>query len=78
MGLRIKSAGTPVVETSETEESDEEFEERIYAALMECARRSSAKLRSALGSCVMLATPYEKAPEIVRDAIAEFIAEAEL
>jgi hypothetical protein len=60
------------------EESPEEFEGRVYVALMRVARGSSERVRAALGSCVLLGTPYEGAPDIVRQAIRKFIALAEL
>lgn len=60
------------------EESDEEFEERIYAALMEIARGTSGRLRSELGACVLMRTPYGRAPETVKEAIRDFIEAAEL
>ncbi len=60
------------------EESDEDFEARVYQALMQVARSSSERVRSALGSCVMLGTPYEGAPDVVRQTIRKFIEAAEL
>jgi hypothetical protein len=60
------------------EESEEEFEARVYRALMAIARSSSERVRSALGSCVMLGTPYEGAPDVVRQTIRRFIEAAEL
>lgn len=60
------------------EESAEEFEGRVYLALMQVARSSSERVRNALGSCVMLGTPYEGAPDIVRQTIRKFIESAEL
>jgi hypothetical protein len=60
------------------EESPEEFEGRVYLALMRVARGSSERARSALGSCVLLGTPYAGAPDIVRQTIRKFIETAEL
>ena len=80
MAIRVKSparAPQPVPDDDE-EESAEEFEERVYSALMKIARQSSSKLRSALGACVMMGTKYERAPEIVREAIGQFVEEADL
>lgn len=75
MGLRFKTkpAPAPVALEDDGEESPEEFEERVYDALMTAARGSSARLRNDLGSCVMLGTRFAAAPENVRQAIAEFI-----
>lgn len=60
------------------EESPEEFEGRIYTALMQVARSSSERVRTALGACVMLGTPYGGTPDIVRQTIRRFIESAEL
>jgi hypothetical protein len=60
------------------EESEEEFEARVYRALMSVARSSSERVRSSLGACVMLGTPYEGAPDVVRQTIRRFIEAAEL
>lgn len=77
MGLHFKKPGRAPA-PAEDEETQEEFEERVYTALMRIARGSSAKLRSALGSCVMMGTRYSEAPENVREAVAAFIDEADL
>lgn len=76
MGLRVSSAGDDGAD--EDEESDEEFEARIYAALMEVARGTTARERSQLGTCVLMRTKYEKAPPDVREVIRDFITKAEL
>ena len=60
------------------DETEDEFAERIYLALMRVARSSSGKLRAQLGSCVLLGTPYATAGELVRAAVRDFIATAEL
>lgn len=84
MGFRFKGAAAPPAPAANDtgdgadDETDEQFEERIYLALMRVARSTSVRLRASLGSCVMLGTPYETASEQVRDAIREFIATAEL
>jgi hypothetical protein len=78
MGLHFGS-GRPIVDgADEEEESEEDFEARVYGALMKIARQSSSRLRSQLGSCVLLGTSYPKAPESVREAIRAFIDEADL
>lgn len=78
MGLRVRSASTGNADDDGEEETEEEFEGRIYAALMKIARGTSTRLRSQLGACVLMRTRYENAPENVREAIREFIAEADL
>jgi hypothetical protein len=76
MGIRIDDAGGD--EDEGDEESAEEFEGRIYLALMRVARSSSERVRNSLGSCVMLGTPYGSTPDIVRQTIRQFIEAAEL
>jgi hypothetical protein len=79
MGLKVsKGQASPTAGDGSDEESDEQFEERIYLALMRVARTTSQRTRSALASCVMLGTPYEVAPDEVREAIREFVDEADL
>ena len=78
MAIRIGSAGAADSGDDGDEESSEEFEARIYGALMRVARSSSERVRSALGSCVLLGTPYQGAPDIVRETIRKFIETAEL
>lgn len=77
MAIRIGGAGARETDDGD-EESAEEFEARVYMALMRVARSTSERARSALGSCVLLGTPYEAAPDIVRETIRKFIESAEL
>lgn len=60
------------------EETDEQFEARIYAALMTVAASTDTRTRAALGKCVLFRTPYADAPELVKDAIRDFVDEADL
>lgn len=79
MGLRVSGRAPAQVEETEPdsdEESEEQFTERIYLALMRGARRSSERLRTQLGSCVLLGTAYADAPEAVQIAIRQFIDDA--
>jgi hypothetical protein len=79
MAIRIAgAAGAAETADDGDEESSEEFEARVYDALMRVARSSSERVRSALGSCVLLGTRYEGAPDIVRETIRKFIESAEL
>jgi len=55
------------------EETEEQFEARIYGALLDVAASTDERTRSALGSCVLFRTPYASAPELVKDAIRDFI-----
>lgn len=78
MGIQIGGRGAAAIDDEGDEESPEEFEARIYAALMKVARGSTERVRAALGSCVLLGTPYEGAPDIVRQTIRKFIETAEI
>jgi hypothetical protein len=78
MAIRIAGAAGAAETEDGDEESSEEFEARVYDALMRVARSSSERVRTALGSCVLLGTPYEGAPDIVRETIRKFIESAEL
>jgi len=79
MAIRIGgAAGAAETPDEGDDESAEEFEARVYGALMRVARSSSERVRTALGSCVMLGTPYQGAPDIVRETIRKFIETAEL
>jgi hypothetical protein len=80
MGLVVNGAGGPAPAPAEDdgEETDEQFEARIYLALMRTARESSAKVRSALGKCVLLGTTYDDTTEAVRETIRDFIDWADL
>jgi hypothetical protein len=60
------------------EVTPEEFEERIYDALIAVARGTSSKTREQLGACVLLGRPWSSASEAVRQTVREFIAAAEL
>jgi hypothetical protein len=73
--IRTNGAAPP---DEPVDESDEEFAERIYLALMAVARGSSSKLRDQLGACVILGRPWASAGDAVREVVREFIAEAEL
>lgn len=78
MGIRIGGGRAAATDDDGEEETPEEFEARVYGALMRVARSSSERVRAALGSCVMLGTPYEGAPDIVRETVRKFIETAEL
>jgi len=78
MGIRIGGAAGARETDDGDEESGEEFEARVYMALMRVARSSSERARSALATCVMLGTPYAAAPDIVRETVQKFIETAEL
>jgi hypothetical protein len=80
MGLVVNGAGGPAPAPAEDdgEETDEQFEERVYSALMRVARSTSSKTRDQLGACVLLGRPYASAGESVRAVIRDFIAVAEL
>jgi hypothetical protein len=60
------------------EESAEEFEARVYEGILSVMRASSERARSALASCVLLGTPYDGAPDVVRQTIRQIIEAAEL
>lgn len=78
MALTVKGKPSSTPAGDESEETDDEFEERIYLALMRVARTTTAKTRNALGACVMLGTPFAAAPEDVKETIREFVEEADL
>lgn len=70
--------GDGAADEDEDEETDDDFEARIYDALMKIARSTSGGARKQLGACVLLGTPYEESAAGVKDAIRRFIAAAEL
>jgi hypothetical protein len=79
VGIHLgKRTAAPAATGGEDEETDEEFEARVYEALVGVLRSSSERVRSALSSCVLLGTPYEGAPDLVRQTVRDFISQAEL
>ncbi|MEO7827172.1 MAG: hypothetical protein ABIR60_08535 [Allosphingosinicella sp.] len=85
MGLKVRSssAGAPPTPRAppadeELEETDEQFEARIYGALLDVAAATNERTRSQLGMCVLMRPTYAAVPELVKEAIRDFIDAAEL
>ena len=68
----------PAPSSRAEEETEDQFEARIYGALLDVAASTDDRTRSALGTCVLFRTPYADASELVKEAIRDFIDVADL